>query len=135
MANNISHFDIQCDDVERAKRFYGAVFGWRFEAWGPPDFYLVETGTEDDPGIHGALTKRHEKLTGKGSTGFECTIGVDDLDAIIGAITDNGGKITLQKMTIPTVGTLVHFSDTEGNIVGAMKYERAELASPFRRKR
>jgi len=135
MANNISHFDISCDDVERAKRFYGAVFGWKFEAWGPPDFYLIETGTEDDPGIHGALTKRREKLKGTGLGGFECTIAVDDLDGIIAAVEKNGGKITLKKMTIPTVGTLVQFQDTEGNTVGAMKYERRELESPFRKKK
>jgi predicted enzyme related to lactoylglutathione lyase len=124
MACNISHFDIQCDDVERAKRFYGEVFGWRFEAWGPPDFYLIETGTKDDPGIHGALTKRHEKIEGRGMIGFQCTISVSDLDAIIAKIKNHGGKITLEKMTIPTVGTLVQFDDTEGNSVCAMKYEK-----------
>jgi predicted enzyme related to lactoylglutathione lyase len=134
MANNISHFDIPCDDVERAKRFYGEVFGWKFEAWGPPDFYLIETGTPDDPGIHGALTKRREKVTHPGIHGFECTITVADLDATIAAVEKHGGKITLDKMTIPTVGTLIQFVDTEGNTVSAMKYERAELESPFRKK-
>ncbi|HEX4517116.1 MAG TPA: VOC family protein [Polyangiaceae bacterium] len=97
MACNISHFDIQCDDVERAKRFYGEVFGWRFEAWGPPDFYLIETGTKDDPGIHGALTKRRDEIEGRGMIGFQCTITVDDLDAIIAKIKTHGGKITLER--------------------------------------
>ncbi len=32
MANQIRHFDISCDDIERAKKFYEAVFGWRIEA-------------------------------------------------------------------------------------------------------
>ena len=36
--HNIAHFDVAADDVERARRFYERVFGWRFEAWGPPDF-------------------------------------------------------------------------------------------------
>jgi uncharacterized protein len=133
MACNISHFDVPCDDVERAKRFYGEVFGWKFEPWGPPDFYLIETGTADDPGIHGALSKRHDKLSGAGMRGFQCTIAVDDLDASIAKIKQHGGRITLEKMTIPTVGTLVQFDDTEGNSVCVMKYERRELESPFRR--
>ena len=54
MPNNISHFAIQADDVERARRFYSAVFGWTFEAWGPPGFYRILTGTAADPGDTGA---------------------------------------------------------------------------------
>jgi predicted enzyme related to lactoylglutathione lyase len=134
MANNIAHFHIPCDDVERGKRFYGEVFGWRFEPWGPPGFYLIETGTPEDPGIHGSLTKRPEHVKGPGVHGFECTIAVSDLDATIAAIEKHDGKITLAKMTIHAVGTLVQFVDTEGNTVGAMKYERPELESPFRKK-
>ncbi len=41
--NHLAHFAINADDVERAKRFYAAVFGWRFEAWGPPGFYMIKT--------------------------------------------------------------------------------------------
>ena len=28
------HFEIQADDLERAKAFYGDVFGWTFEDYG-----------------------------------------------------------------------------------------------------
>jgi len=44
-ANNIRHFAIGADDLDRARAFYESVFGWRFEAWGPPGFYLIHTGT------------------------------------------------------------------------------------------
>ena len=27
------HFEIHVDDMERAKKFYGEVFGWTFEDW------------------------------------------------------------------------------------------------------
>ena len=33
-------------DVPRARDFYQKVFGWSFEPWGPPNFYLIETGEE-----------------------------------------------------------------------------------------
>lgn len=56
-------------------------------------------------------------------TGFECTFGVENIDAIIRAIEGNGGKIVMPKFQIPTVGTGVCFNDTEGNVLGAMKYE------------
>ena len=27
------HFEIHVDDMERAKKFYGEVFGWSFQDW------------------------------------------------------------------------------------------------------
>ena len=69
MANNIVHFDLAADDVERARRFYESVFGWRFEPFGPPDFYMIFTGSDEDPGIHGSVSKRQGPLLGGGRSG------------------------------------------------------------------
>jgi predicted enzyme related to lactoylglutathione lyase len=124
MAHNIVHFAIHADDVERARRFYEAVFGWRFEAWGPPGFYDVMTGDDDRPGIHGALHDRDEPLTGSGTRGFTCTVAVNDLAAIRDKVIANGGTITYHEIEIPTVGKLTQFLDTEGNELAAMVYER-----------
>ena len=121
--NNVVHFAIHADDVERAQRFYEAVFGWRFEPWGPPGFYLIQTGTDDAPGVQGLLHQRQGPRTGTGLNGFEPTFSVENLDAIIAAVEANGGRVTMKKSPIPTVGTLVRFLDTEGNDVGAMHYE------------
>lgn len=41
MPTNVVYFAIHADDVARARRFYQNVFGWRFEAWGPPGFFLI----------------------------------------------------------------------------------------------
>ncbi len=116
------HFAIHADDVDRARRFYEGVFGWRFEAWGPPGFYRVHTGTDEDPGIEGALHDRHEPLDGKGVRGFECTVSVDDLADIKARVIAHGGTVTTDEFEIPTVGTLVQFVDTEGNVGNAMRY-------------
>ncbi|HXA48707.1 MAG TPA: VOC family protein [Candidatus Acidoferrum sp.] len=129
MANNVSFFAIHVDDIARGRGFYERVFGWRFEPWGPPGFYLIHTGDEKNPGILGAMHKRREPVTGKGMTGFECTIAVADIDATIGAIEANGGKIGMAKFTIPTVGTGCYFHDPEGNWVGAMQYETPPVQS------
>ena len=126
MPNNISAFAIHVDDVDRARGFYEKVFGWKFEPWGPPGFYLIVTGTSDNPGVRGLMHKRHEPVTGTGMKGFECTIGVENLDGTIRAIELNGGKIVMAKSNIPTVGSLIYFLDTEGNHVGAMQYEKPE---------
>lgn len=122
MPHNIAHFDVPADDVERARRFYERVFGWRFEAFGPPDFYLIHTGSAQDPGIHGSVSQRPEPA-GKGArVGFGCTISVDDLAAIRAAIVANGGRIVLEEYEIVGVGRLIRFEDTEGNPVCAMRY-------------
>jgi predicted enzyme related to lactoylglutathione lyase len=125
MPNNLMSFGITADDVSRALRFYEQVFEWRFEPWGPPDFYLIHTGDEKDPGVQGLLHKRREPVNGTGMTGFECTIGVDNIDKIIRAVEAAGGKIVMAKFQIPSVGTGFYFNDTEGNFVGAMEYENA----------
>ncbi len=66
MPNNLQHFSINADNVERAKTFYEQTFGWQFTAWGPPNFYLIKTGTDEDPGVHGALQRRREIVKGRG---------------------------------------------------------------------
>jgi predicted enzyme related to lactoylglutathione lyase len=91
VAKNIAHFGVYADDVERAKRFYGRVFGWRFSQWGPPDFFMVATGEEADPGIHGAVHERPKNEDR--SVAFQFTISVDDVDAVAKLGEAEGGKI------------------------------------------
>jgi uncharacterized protein len=123
MPHNVVHFAVHADDLDRARRFYTAVFGWRFEAWGPPGFFRIFTGTDAAPGIEGALHERHEPLSGTGMRGYECTVAIDDLPAIKAAVVSNGGTIIYDEVEIPTVGTLIQFLDTEGNVVSAMHYD------------
>lgn len=120
MPNDLAHFAIHADDCQRAKRFYTDVFGWRFEPWGPPNFWRIFTS----PGaaVHGALQERREPVSGSGMTGFECTVGVADVRATAAAVEAAGGRLTMQPFEIDGVGTLVMFEDTEGNVVGAMQY-------------
>jgi predicted enzyme related to lactoylglutathione lyase len=128
MPNHVSHFAINADDLQRARRFYENVFGWTFEPWGPPGFYLIHTGPSDDHGVQGAMQKRRELVPGQRTIGYECTVGVDSADAAARAAEANGGKVILAKTIIPTVGELVWLQDPEGNIVGAMKYDEQQKA-------
>lgn len=126
MSNNVSHFAINADDLKRARKFYENVFGWRFEAWGPPGFYLIQTGNDAAPGVLGALQQRRELVPGQRTIGFECSISVDSADAVAKAAEANGGKVIMAKTILPTVGELVWLQDPEGNVLGAMKYEEAQ---------
>lgn len=123
MPANLASFAIHVDDVTRARAFYEAVFGWEFEPWGPPGFYLIHTGTSAEPGVQGLMHARHEPRSGTGLNGLDCTFAVDDLDAVGAAVVANGGTITMEKAAIPTVGVLTRFTDPEGNAIGAMHYE------------
>jgi predicted enzyme related to lactoylglutathione lyase len=123
MPNNLASFAIHVDDVDRARAFYEAVFGWEFEPWGPPGFYLIHTGDEKSPGIQGLMHQRPEPRTGTGLNGIEPTFAVDDVDAVAAAVAAHGGRLTMAKSVIPTVGALIRFLDPEGNDIGAMAYD------------
>lgn len=121
-SNNVVHFAIHADDVERAKLFYQGVFGWSFEEWGPPDFYLIQTGSDEQRGIRGALQKRTEPVDGAAMIGFECSVSVEDIGGTVEAIEQHGGRIVVKEVEIPTVGRIVKFNDTEGNLACAVQY-------------
>ncbi len=122
MPNVLAHFAIEADDVERARAFYELAFGWRFEAWGPPGFYLIH-----DAGVHGALQQRSGSNE-PGRHGFECTFAVADLETAVTAIEGAGGTLIGERITIPTVGRLMQFADTEGNRAIVMQYEAERAA-------
>ncbi|HEY8076233.1 MAG TPA: VOC family protein, partial [Labilithrix sp.] len=72
--SHLAHFAIHADDLPRAQRFYEAVLGWKFEAWGPPGFFMIKTKKGEDPGTFGSLQERDVPLAGtKAMHGFECT--------------------------------------------------------------
>ncbi len=124
MSSYVSRFAINADDVPRARDFYQKVFGWTFEPWGPPNFYLVET-SEAQVTVGGLLQERRELVPGSRMIGFECTITVPNLDETIRAIEGNGGKMVTPKFRIPTVCTVAYFQDTEGNVAGVSELEKA----------
>jgi predicted enzyme related to lactoylglutathione lyase len=122
-AQNLGHFAIECDDVERARAFYEAVFGWTIKPWGPPNYYHITTGTPDQPGILGDLRERPHKL-GQGEPsvgGYICTINVRSLRDVLAAAQAHGGKLHSPPYLIEGVGTVAYIEDSEGNRVGLME--------------
>jgi uncharacterized protein len=121
---NVAHFSINADDMKRAQSFYKGAFDWKFEPWGPPGFYMINTGDESGPRILGSLQGRRELVPGQRMTGYECTISVPSISKAIAGIKEFGGKLIMEKTVIAGVGSLVFFQDTEGNSVGAMEYDK-----------
>jgi predicted enzyme related to lactoylglutathione lyase len=117
--NGLRHFAINTDDVPATRRFYEAVFGWRFEAYGPPGFYRADT----PGGVVAAVQQRRELVPGQPTIGFECTIGVADVDEIAATVVASGGRVLMPKTTLMGIGDLIFFADPGGNVVGAMRYD------------
>lgn len=122
---HVTHFAINADDVPRARRFYEHVFGWKFSAWGPPDFYKIEIGSEAPVAVMGALQKRRDLVKGQPTIGYECTISVPSIDDTARAVAANGGRTVMDKSIIVGVGALMFFQDPEGNVFGAMQFNKA----------
>jgi len=124
MASPVAHFSINADDLPRARRFYENVFGWQFQAWGPPGFYMIETGLAPaTPLLRGSLQQRREIVAGVPMCGFECTISVADIQGTAAAVVTHGGSIAMPICTLAGIGRLLFFQDPEGNIAGAMQYD------------
>lgn len=121
--SRVVHFEIQADDIERAKAFYTAVFGWSFEDFGQmtgSPYWGITTGPEDQPGINGGLLQRPAPAPGpeQGTNGYVCTMGIDDYDATEKRILDAGGQVALPKMALTGMAWQGYYIDTEGNTFG-----------------
>jgi predicted enzyme related to lactoylglutathione lyase len=121
----LAHFSINVNDMARAQIFYGGVFGWKFHAYGPPGFFMIELiGSDAKPVPQVAsMQGRREIVPGVPASGPECTIAVSNIDETIEKLVALGGKIVMAKCTLPSIGHLVFFQDPEDNILGAMQYD------------
>jgi predicted enzyme related to lactoylglutathione lyase len=103
--SRVVHFEIQADDIERAKRFYGDVFAWSFQDYGQfvgSPYWGVITGPDEKPGINGGLLQRPAATPGQGqgTNAFVCTMEVDDYDRTEQRILAAGGSVALPKMAL-----------------------------------
>lgn len=117
------HFEIQADDLERAKSFYAECFGWTYEDYsemtGSP-YFGVTTGEEGTPGINGGILQRPAPApgVGQGTNAYVLTMQVDDFDATQDKILANGGQVALEKFAFPGMAWQGYFIDPDGNTFG-----------------
>jgi predicted enzyme related to lactoylglutathione lyase len=115
------HFEISCDYIERASKFYAKVFGWQIDkSDGEDDYWFISPESDDPYGITGGLTPRAYPSDATVNT-FE----VESVDSYAKKITEAGGKVVAPKISIPGVGYLVYCYDTEGNIFGVTEFDES----------
>src|SRR2546421_46368 len=61
---SIVWFEIPADNVERAKKFYGALFGWKIEKFpGQMEYWHIDTGGGDDTPDGGMMKRQAPEHT------------------------------------------------------------------------
>lgn len=115
--SRVIHFEIPAAEPERAVKFYGKVFGWKFDKWnGPMEYWMVNTGADGKPGINGGMLRKPGPVAVTTNT-----IDVESVDKAIDDIVKAGGKLAMPKSPIPGVGYFAYCEDTEGNVFGVMQ--------------
>ena len=119
----VVHFEIPAEDLDRAKNFYGSVFGWKLETMPMPggEYTSVMTTAVDEqtqlptePGaINGGMMQRDERTPSP-----VITIDVEGIDDALKEIEAGGGTTVTPRTAIPGMGAFAYFKDPEGNVLG-----------------
>lgn len=110
--NRIDYIEFNVKDIKAAKAFYGKVFGWEFQDWGP-DYASFNDGRLD-----GGLSQVSELIAGGPLVIFYSS----ELEKIRDSIVEAGGKILQEIFEFPG-GRRFHFTDTSGNILAVWSAE------------
>ncbi|WP_270886220.1 VOC family protein [Pedococcus sp. 5OH_020] len=119
MSGRIVHFELPYDDGERARSFYGKLFGWDIQSYPGMEYSMVSTGPSGDQGptepgyINGGMGPRGESLTGP-----TVVVDVGDIEATLRQVEEEGGTVLAAKRPVGQMGWTAYFRDTEGNVVG-----------------
>lgn len=118
--DSVVHFEIPADDMEKAKKFYKAVFGWKMTDASSPQmkYTMVETtesgkeGPKEPGAINGGISQRMQK-----GEGPRVVVDVKSIEATAKKIVSNGGKTLGQKMPVMDMGYYMLCMDCEGNLI------------------
>jgi uncharacterized protein len=118
----IVHFEIPADDIERAKKFYTELFGWKIEkllgmdtgnssSSSDIEYWMITTTDEKgNKALGGGMMKR--KMPQQPNINY---IGVESVDEYASKVEKIGGKVVLSKMAVPGMGYFAVCLDTENN--------------------
>jgi predicted enzyme related to lactoylglutathione lyase len=104
------------DDVQRAKGFYGEMFGWVFKdmPMGPnePPYPIAQVGGKGIGGI------AHKPPGAPGPSFWLSYVSVPDVDAALAKAQAGGGAAAFGPFDVPEVGRIAALSDFAGAVIG-----------------
>ena len=107
---NLIWFEIPADNPERAKKFYGSLFGWKIKKFpGMTDYWHIDTGGSDDTPDGGLMARKHPAQP---ITNY---VNVPSVTQFMGKAEKLGGKICVPKTAVPQMGYFAICQDTENN--------------------
>jgi uncharacterized protein len=123
MGQPVVHFEIIGKAPDKLRRYYGDLFGWKFDTTPPVAEAVSEAGnygfvdpnaSSDGSGIPGGVG---------GGTGYESHavfyVGVPDVEAALQKAESLGGTRRMGPAQAPGAGLVVgHFADPEGTLIG-----------------
>lgn len=118
--NAISWFEIPAADLDRAQKFYEAIFGVSLIPLDLPNIQMRMFPVEDpQTGIGGALSKAEGFYKPSSTDGPLIYLNANpDLQRVLDKVEEAGGKILVPKTEIsPEYGHMAVFIDSEGNRV------------------
>ena len=121
--SRVVHFEIQADDVERAKSFYAAVFDWSFQDYGEftgSTYWGIVTGPGERAGHQRrpAAAARPGSGRGPGHQRFRLHDGGRRLRRDRAPHPRRRGQVALPKMALTGMAWQGYYLDTEGNTFG-----------------
>ena len=121
----VVHFEIPADNVDRAKNFYGSIFGWELQTMpmGEGEYTSVQTTDVNEqtrmplePGaINGGMMQRTEQVSGP-----VITIDVDGIDDALKKIESEGGSTITPRTPNPWHGRLRLLQGSGGQRAGSV---------------
>jgi predicted enzyme related to lactoylglutathione lyase len=110
MAGQMVHVEIPAGDTQKARDFWGGLFGWQFQAFegSPSEYHMTQFSDTQGGAIMGAEGDKR---------GPRVYFDVDDINASTARVSELGGQGG-QAMPVPTMGWFSVCSDSEGNEFG-----------------
>ncbi len=115
---SVVHFEIPADDVERAKKFYGELFGWKIEKFTGPtpmEYWEISNNpAEGEMGLAGGGMMQRQMPEQQ----ITIYISVPSVDDYVAKVTKLGGQVVVPKMAVPEMGYFAVCLDPEKNGFG-----------------
>jgi predicted enzyme related to lactoylglutathione lyase len=110
-APNVIHFEIVGKDQQALQRYWGDLFGWKFDTSAPGGYGMTN---HEDTGIVVGVGATPDGSTGH-VTGY---VRVADIDATLARASELGGSVIMPKFSPDGSAQLALVADAEGHIVG-----------------
>jgi len=115
--------ELMTDDTATAGAFYAEVFGWKTEVTemptGPYTTFWADGNVEGNAAA--GMMPKTEEMSFPNYWGVY--FAVEDVEATLGAVKDNGGQVLMQPIDVPQVGVFAVVQDPQGAAMTVMKPE------------